>query len=1069
MSSNKVLILFSVRTYQHNSCFFSFLHCLEEDASTVSSAHLSLPSVPATLDDDWSLTSAEFSDTCADDLVEKPRDLLEEYLSNLEADDEMEDTELPFMYDVYDFKKHPLTQNIDQHYNMQRPLQKSTDESVVMWETKRPLLALPDFCSVTLDSKESCVEFVASLKAFLHEITPFDEAHSAFWKWLEQEATQEQVQQIHVHICKKLPRANGHVATHSPAMLFATGSHNNPIPLGSMGQAKSAMFYLIPYQGKSKFPIQQSLNVLNRALGHIEKYKTTSKKGDKGTLQRTAKHLLARTYHQMHIMMELSDYQVAAALLELPSMIMSDTFQYGNPLSLDAFHTFIEMQEMDENYMDRLYDEMANRLERAKKAGSRPLTSFYPPETATAHADANDDWSEGSFIVPDSDDDSTVTAAAEEDDGAAPAPTCNSDNVLQSLGHVTKVNLPLQTKAEGGDNSRSILVPTAALYLYRARPEDILANLNYYEYLACIMFMNKPASPATVTDAKNAQQYELSPDFAGCTDCRHQLKIKQSTPLLIGRAPPHPGPKPEGVPVFCKPFQNWEVKANAYARYYLLLFRPETFSDHLSYTWRDLEDWVEQLHHDSSILSKFRLMIMDRHMKGLAVSRLTKEMINNHRFRARDLWTNDEKQTYRMHQALHRREPMGSTMDEMLDEAYGEALPRQSLKSISEQLRHDIQQKEALKEMFEGTSHSHPPHRNIKKMASFLCPQAVAHVIKKASDMYEWECKPEQKSQHGETPTGSDSNIGRILKFNNIRASLVKDRTPQQARQQLQVYDLYAEHFKDPAANPPPPPAVLVHGGPGVGKSHVRDAVAQASAADGRFNLKTAFNAINAAAMRGQTTAYLIALKPKLHMVRLGNYKEQVIADLKREGFDTRGMIFIEEVSTEAPWHVAQLCHLCQLCNGNFEEDFGGRRVFYTGDFTQLGPVRAISITKAIMNAHADEFIQNWLNSRKKVRSRKKNHCCHRNLTTRTASSQTTHSRLGSTCSPVQDGLNSPSNKGPSKMKNTQPTLARPSGANGSHWMTSKATTPGCPMGTSTKWNGSLHPVLLPPTGNADP
>ena len=106
-------------------------------------------------------------------------------------------------------------------------------------------------------------------------------------------------------------------------------------------------------------------------------------------------------------------------------------------------------------------------------------------------------------------------------------------------------------------------------------------------------------------------------------------------------------------------------------------------------------------------------MIMDRHMKGLAVSRLTKEMINKHRFRARDLWSNDEKQEYRMYQALHHRQPMGSTMDEMLDEAYGEALPRQSLKNISELLRHDIQQEEALKEMFESTSHSHPAHPNI--------------------------------------------------------------------------------------------------------------------------------------------------------------------------------------------------------------------------------------------------------------------------------------------------------------------------------------------------------------------
>ena len=108
--------------------------------------------------------------------------------------------------------------------------------------------------------------------------------------------------------------------------------------------------------------VLKRFKVLNKALGHIEKYKTTSKKGDKGTLQRTAKHLLARTYHQMHIMMELSDYQVAAALLELPSMIMPDTFQCGNPLSLDAFRTFIQMQEMDEKGFILLHQNDNNLL-----------------------------------------------------------------------------------------------------------------------------------------------------------------------------------------------------------------------------------------------------------------------------------------------------------------------------------------------------------------------------------------------------------------------------------------------------------------------------------------------------------------------------------------------------------------------------------------------------------------------------------------------------------------------------------------------------------------------------------
>jgi len=92
-----------------------------------------------------------------------------------------------------------------------------------------------------------------------------------------------------------------------------------------MVQAKGAMFYLIPYQGKNKFPVAQLLVVLNNALEHVQKYESRTTKGDKGTLQRTAKHLLQRTMNRMDLMMELSDCQVTAALLELPSMIMTDS------------------------------------------------------------------------------------------------------------------------------------------------------------------------------------------------------------------------------------------------------------------------------------------------------------------------------------------------------------------------------------------------------------------------------------------------------------------------------------------------------------------------------------------------------------------------------------------------------------------------------------------------------------------------------------------------------------------------------------------------------------------------
>ena len=76
------------------------------------------------------------------------------------------------------------------------------------------------------------------------------------------------------------------MATYNHVALFCTGSHNNFQLLGSLEQAKGAMFYVCPYIGKSKFPLQQSLALLNKTLEHIEKYPRWAK--DAGTMKRTA-------------------------------------------------------------------------------------------------------------------------------------------------------------------------------------------------------------------------------------------------------------------------------------------------------------------------------------------------------------------------------------------------------------------------------------------------------------------------------------------------------------------------------------------------------------------------------------------------------------------------------------------------------------------------------------------------------------------------------------------------------------------------------------------------------------
>ncbi|MEM7255680.1 MAG: hydantoinase B/oxoprolinase family protein, partial [Pseudomonadota bacterium] len=91
-------------------------------------------------------------------------------------------------------------------------------------------------------------------------------------------------------------------------------------------QADSAMMNVFSVKGENRRGEGIS------SLFFLATYRSTAP--DSGTLNRTVKHLLHRTINRIHLHMEISNYQIAAALLQLPSMIMTDQFTYGNPLSV---------------------------------------------------------------------------------------------------------------------------------------------------------------------------------------------------------------------------------------------------------------------------------------------------------------------------------------------------------------------------------------------------------------------------------------------------------------------------------------------------------------------------------------------------------------------------------------------------------------------------------------------------------------------------------------------------------------------------------------------------------------
>jgi hypothetical protein len=221
--------------------------------------------------------------------------------------------------------------------------------------------------------------------------------------------------------------------------------------------------------------------------------------------------------------MEISDYQIAAALLELPSLILSDRFCYGNPGSLTAFRNFMTEQNSAQEDTEQMFDGLANERDRANQQEN---PSLYPDMT---------DW-----LVDNSDSDSDDENAGDETpDGNAVVPRAKGPLPVPraSLGHIQRITLCGGLADDAANNAnnpkRSILVPSAALFLFRG---PALHGINYIEYLACLMFENKSMPKKSRSpNFKTPAHFAMDNNFEGRYDCRHSIRLKQHPPFSLER------------------------------------------------------------------------------------------------------------------------------------------------------------------------------------------------------------------------------------------------------------------------------------------------------------------------------------------------------------------------------------------------------------------------------------------------------------------------------------------------------------------------------------------------------
>ena len=99
--------------------------------------------------------------------------------------------------------------------------------------------------------------------------------------------------------------------------------------------------------------------------------------------------------------------------------------------------------------------------------------------------------------------------------------------------------------------------------------------------------------------------------------------------------------------------------------------------------------------------------------------------------------------------------------------------------------------------------------------------------------------------------------------------------------------------------------------------------------------VQTAFNAINAIHFKqGQTTASLIHLTGVDKEILRGMKPTELKAFAEIIG--PAILIFLDELSNIAPWHLAKFSYSCQQATGNYNKPFGGKKVLCSGDLNQF-------------------------------------------------------------------------------------------------------------------------------------
>ena len=738
-----------------------------------------------------------------------------------------------------------------------------------------------------------------------------------------------------------------------------------------------------PYLAKTKTPLMEVLNILQQVAVDVRQNPTSFER-ERGDPERITKHILERTINRLNLKMELSDYQVVAGLLDVPSTICSEQFSFGNPRADNTYRQLLE-RERSGTKEDRGNDNGRSEESSSNKASDDDAES-------TAREDGNKLDSTDSTISGENEIvsiwEKTLqqirnrkgTKATGNSTGATVAGSMKEE-IFYGLGRLRKFSWEEIVSANKTIKHEEF-IPWPILYENRGSDLHVL---NRHEMRALIQIEKKDKS-VTKRQCDFRPQFLLSAAFTQVPHRRHK------TPILTSKPPPHPGNEPSKE--LGNSHAQWKSKADKYAEYYLSEFRPQAFGEKQDFDWDALCAFVTKLETDSSIISKFRLMSMHMRMKGLSTTTAEKLMVSEHRARARHMWTPQER---RMQEIVdwHERNAVRRAHEEMDDHDFSMKFPRldaQSKASAEDQINFTNIQRKSLAQISGGAAarrrfENDSTPFNIKCNRSlFAAGQhsnfgTVRSIVERAQDVKQHSKKADDGGDDmdvcrmGETSERYNNKhyeVGKLKEQLDGLESVLKG-------EQVKFFRVFRRCIENPCDEKCRPPSLtLLHGMAGTGKSTLMKQIMRAVSCAGFKTFTSAFNHMNTLPIRGWTTGRTFGLKADVHSKQFVKLNSKKLTDLANELSGVM-LIIIDEVSHQAPFHLSQVAWAIAQAKRQNDEDhlpFGGIPVILAGDLNQIGPVKAgADLTMGLMLYLEAQFDFSRAQSRarnKSKRSKKK-------------------------------------------------------------------------------------------------